>query len=410
MASGHIEQRIAKDGRVSFRCRWDAGTDTRGKRLQGSRTFTAPPNAGVRQIAATRRLAERFLADLAAGEEADPGQLTVGALLEQWLAAREREVEPATVYRYASVIRLHLVGSLGHRKLRGLSALHIERWIAVQLDGGAAPASVRLRLAVLKAALRQAVRWRLLTHSPADGVAPPRAVPGPGRALSLSELAALLAVADRDPHRAFWRVLLFGGLRIGEMLALRWDAVDLSTSAVTVRRTLSSDREGHVTERAGTKTHRERVVILDEATMTALREYRDQARFTVAAAGMTWSDARPVFATVTGRPSHATHWGKRWARLVCAAGLAPVRLHDVRHTQGSRLAEAGVSPAVLAARLGHSPATLLGIYQHADAAGQRAAVEALAASLTSGNVPVAVPTTSPAANASRPNAKAERGA
>lgn len=89
------------------------------------------------------------------------------------------------------------------------------------------------------------------------------------------------------------------------------------------------------------------------------------------------------------------------------AGLDHLRLHDARHTQSSRLADAGVSPAVLAARLGHSPETLLGIYQHADADAQRAAVEALAEALKTIAVPTHVPTISGTARFALPNAQEE---
>lgn len=147
------------------------------------------------------------------------------------------------------------------------------------------------------------------------------------------------------------------GMRRGEVLGLSWRDVDLKAGRVEVRRSLVPIRGDLVFSTPKTDKGR-RQVALDPGTVAVLREHRRHQVEARLEWGPAYQDQGLVFPTEDGTPMHPDRL--RWAfhRIVKAAGLPSIRIHDLRHTHAFLGLRAGVHPLVMSQRLGHSTVAL----------------------------------------------------
>jgi integrase len=155
------------------------------------------------------------------------------------------------------------------------------------------------------------------------------------------------------------RVSAYAGLRLGELLALRWRDIDFARQVITVGRAMSAGIE------TSTKSGRMRRVPLTDQAAAALDHVSRRSDYV-------GPDER-VFCNVLGRT--LDHWAlrRRYRRAQKAAGLRPLRWHDLRHTYGSLLAAHGVDLVTIQAVMGHSALATTGRYLHARPASDQAA-------------------------------------
>jgi integrase len=147
--------------------------------------------------------------------------------------------------------------------------------------------------------------------------------------------------------------------RRGELVALRWRDIDFVARKITVRRALSGD-----TELRSTKSRRFREVPLPDQAAAALDRLSRRGEF-----------AGPddyVFANRLGRRLDPSALRRRFERARDAAGLEPLRFHDLRHTYGSLLVAGGIDLASVKASMGHSHIATTERYLHARPAGELA--------------------------------------
>lgn len=210
---------------------------------------------------------------------------------------------------------------------------------------------------VLHRALARALRWDWVWINPASNAKPPKYRPADIRPPSPAQVTALLADVERDDRLfgTFLRLAATTGARRSQLLALRWNDVDLERGARSFTRALVEGPDGPVL--APTKTGRTYRVELDRVTSNALAEHHATAE----------SDGSSfVFRHADGRPWLPNYVTKRFIAARTHAGLARFRLHDLRHFMATQMLEAGVSIAIVSQRLSHARAsTTLNVYAHA---------------------------------------------
>jgi integrase len=170
----------------------------------------------------------------------------------------------------------------------------------------------------------------------------------------------LLAEPGVAYKRELVRVAAYAGLRQGEPLALRWSDVDFAGRALTVARALSLGIE------SAPKSGRVRRVPLPDQAAAALDRLSRREDFT------TLEDR--VFCNVLGRALDGSAVRKRFKRARDAAGLRPLRFHELRHTYGSLLAAAGIDLVSIQAVMGHSALSTTSRYLYARPASEQEAV------------------------------------
>jgi integrase len=222
---------------------------------------------------------------------------------------------------------------------------------------GLSPRRVVYIHAVLRRALVTAERWGMVSRNVAKLVDTPRVTRHEITPLTPEQARVLIESAVADRHRALWLTALGTGLRQGELLALRWEDVDLEEGRLRVRHSLANvDCELTLQE---PKTNRSRrSLVLPEAVTVALRAHRTRQRMDRLAAGSRWVDSGHVFATMLGKPHHAATITRCFDDALDRAGLPKVRFHDLRHSAATFLLAEGFTLEDVKNLLGHNTIVL----------------------------------------------------
>ena len=306
------------------------------------------------------------MADASKGITADGGPKTVGAFLTSWLEDTVRgSVRKSTYDRNESLCRVHLIPVLGKKKLKTLGAADVAGFYRSRLDFGCSPASVHKMHETLHKALKQAVRWGYMTKNPADDVDPPKVHTEEVTPLTRDEARRLLETVRGDRLEALYVVALHTGLRQGELLALKWEDLNLEGKTLQVRRTITKD--GGKLAVGPTKTAKSRrTVKLTRDAVAALRGHLTRQLEEMEGLGDYFQENGLVFCTLKGTLLNPTNLRKRsFAPLLVRAGLPHMTFHQLRHTAATILLLKNVNPKIVSEMLGHaSIAITLDTYSH----------------------------------------------
>jgi integrase len=360
---GHIRKR----GKDSWAVVIELDRTPDGHRKQKWHTVRGDKRDAERELA-------RLLNDVATGEYVEPSRMTVAEFLEQWLETyANSNVTPRTYERYQEIVRLHLIPALGSSLLTKLTPLQIQTHYAKSLQagrkdgkkGGLSPTTVLQHHRVLHKALECAVLWQIIGRNVADAVQPPRRVRREMQTLDAEQVRKLLQEAEKSEHYSLIYVAVNTGLRMGELLGLKWEDLDFAECTAQIRRSMQRIAGGGMVA-SDTKTHRSRrSVSLQPTVMEVLKTHKvNQARERLLA-GEAYVNNALVFATPLGAPVDPSNLSKAFRRLLKSARLPRVRFHDLRHTHASLMLKAGVHPKIVSERLGHSAIGItLDTYSH----------------------------------------------
>lgn len=289
------------------------------------------------------------------------GAMTVGEYLDQWLAeVAAKQVRPSTYTGYETNVRLHIKPLIGSKKLAKLTARDVRKMIETLRSkplsrgtGIMSDRAVQYVHATLRSALEQACREELISRNVAKLVQASVQEARQHEPYSAEESKQLLAQAQRHRLHALWVVLVMLGVRRGEALAVRWTDVDLDVGTLAVLASLQ--RVGHELRRVPTKTRGSlRTIPLPAPCVEALRAHRARQNADRLAAGARWVATELVFTTRHGTPIEPRTVNRMFQTLTAAAGLRPVRVHDLRHGCVSLLLSLGVPPRTVMQIVGHT--------------------------------------------------------
>jgi integrase len=317
----------------------------------------------------------KALSDLNRGAFVAPHKLTVGQWLKTWLWEYKRPgVRPLTFMSYEALVRCHLQPTLGHIPLRDLRPDQVQGFYNAKRDAGLSPRTVRCLHTVLHGALKQAMKNQLVMRNISEATTLPRKHTRKIRPFTLDEMHRLLTAIQQD--RWFPAVLLdLGtGLRRGELLALRWQDIDLQTGLLQVRQSLERVKI-HGTTYEGKKTrllfqepktsYGRRTVPIPEDIVEELKRHKARQAQEKLLLGPAYEDHGLVFCHPNGQPIDPKSFSRRFEWMLKSASLPHLRFHDARHTFATLMLELGESPKTVQSMLGHSSiAITLDIYSH----------------------------------------------
>lgn len=321
-------------------------------------------------------------------EELSPDMLFSDYML-YWLRIVRPAVQETTWSSYCFNVKDHIVPyfePLGVT-LAGLQARQIQSFYLHELEALKATSVLRLH-ANLHKALKYAVRLDLIPGNPVDKVERPKPEKYMAAYYTAEELEQLFAAARGHRLELIIQFAAFYGLRRGEVLGLRWDAVDLDAGTLTVRHIVTNTSiEGKQVliqaDRAKTKSSLRTLPLVD-AFAQRLRALKEQQEYNEQVCGSCYNRKYKGYLFVNEMgdlilPNSVTDG---FARLLAENGLRKIRFHDLRHSCASLLLKQGVPMKQIQEWLGHSDiSTTANIYAHLDAQSKQLSAETMAETL-----------------------------
>lgn len=226
-----------------------------------------------------------------------------------------------------------------------------------------------------------AVRWQVIFSNPCDRVRPPKVLPEKAKYYDEVQAVQLLEFLDQEEDTQFIvaiKLLLFSGMRRGELLGLEWSDVDFKNQLIEINRTsLYLPDKGVFTDTTKT-TSSQRAIKLPDSVMTMLRQYKTYQTEIRLKCGDEWINNDRLFTTWNGAPMHPDTTSDKFHKFIVKNNLPDISLHSLRHTNATLQIASGVPLPTISKRLGHSfQTTTSKIYVHAIRSAEEAAVEAL---------------------------------
>ena len=315
---------------------------------------------------AQARLDEKLLA-VNAGSSRPESSVTFGWFAEQqWKPLVFPTFKASTQHGYKAVLANHVLPAWKEWRLRDIERLAIQQWVAEKFAKKTGWQTIRNSWVLLSGILESAVEYGYLQTNQARGIKFPQK--GLKEKPAIIEGESLVKLLDElgEPYRTMVQLIAATGLRIGELLALRWSALDLNIGTLAVRESVFEGRfQAQKTVKAV------RTIPLGAHVVAVLSKHRDTS--------CRQGPNDLVFGNRKGEPFRESKMLTRVLQPAAeSAGLGRVTWHQFRHIHSSLLNDLRVPAKIAQEQLGHaSISTTLGIYTHVVDASHRAAVTAV---------------------------------
>ena len=362
---------MRKRGESSWQLIVHVGADAEGRKRYTSKTV----HGTKRQ--AQRALAE-FVTEVTKGGVVATEPLSVEQVARGWLKAKAPRLSPSTVNRYEVAIK-HIVPAIGKIPVARLRTRDVENFYGDLLAQGQSGSSIRKVHWAMRQSLAWAKRQGYVATLATDGVELPplgerKLEPPP----SLDVRAVIeRALADDADFGTLVAFMAWTGCRRGEACALRWQDLDLDAGEVVFRRAIVAIPGG--TKEKDPKTGEARRIALGSAAVQLLGNHRDRCQARAEACRATLAPKAFVFSPDPAgrRPWHPYTISHRFVAECKAAGVPPIRLHDLRHHSATTLLKHGASVGEVMDRHGWKTMAMVSRYRHLLQAEDRGAAEAL---------------------------------
>ncbi|MBC7242350.1 MAG: site-specific integrase [Anaerolineae bacterium] len=308
---------------------------------------------------------------------------TVADLIRSWLETCEPTLKPKTLVSYKQTCDLYIRPVLGQMRLDRLKPHHVQKLVN-DLQREDKTRTAQLVYVLLHRACRLGVMWGWLIENPCDRIVRPRYAPARKELWTPDQLRAFL-----EGTRDHWLYPLFllavaTGARLGELLALTWEDVDLNAGTLTIRRSLHRIAGQWVVGEPKTSAGVRTIALPTEAVSALKRQRAIQAQLRLKA-GASWQNSGLVFTGEHGQPLSQSTVQHALRRECQRLNLPPMTPHGLRHLHASLLLEAGLPVTQVSQRLGHAtPQVTMSVYAHALRRPDHEAVEAIRSAIAAG--------------------------
>jgi integrase len=367
---GHVRER----GRGNWYAVLSVRDPETGKRKV---KFHALPECKTKREA--QNVCARMITEISSGSYISTSKTTLRQWAEHWVSIgcpgskRRKEVGQRSIERYAELLRCHVLPTLGDRPLHKLQSSQIDS-LYVNLADKLSPRTAHHVHIVLGACLGTATRTRQIARNPMREVVkvPSPGEPDHGMVLDQDQLRVLVQGFKRRSFFPMVAVAAFTGARRNEILALRWDDLDVTNKTLRIERALEATAKYGMRIKEPKTARGKRTITIDDDLIALLVAERE--RYLRIVAGVPDSanvdlslvklppDALMFPGSGFTKPRHPNAVSKEFKRKASALGFSGLRFHDLRGTHETLLLDQGVPVHVVAARCGHDPAVMLRSY------------------------------------------------
>ena len=364
--SGHVRKRETKNGQLTYQVIIEEPPDaTTGKRHR--KYFT---------IHGTKKEAEKFLRDTITDMEnqtyVNPTKVTLKEWMNEWYNTYPSgHLSESTLRGYLYQIENYIIPALGKIPIQNLSAIQIQKWvndISAESPVSHKPMSARTVKNIflnLSAAMEQAAKLGLIKKNPCRDIILPKRQAYQVEVYNEQEIDKLIQAAKGTDMEVPVMLTLSLGLRRGELIALRWENVDLSKGIIHICENRVDGLDGKVVTKAPKSQAGIRDLPLSPSLISMLKKHKIEFSKKQLKYAVGYNNDDFVICQHNGNPYKPFSFTKKFRTLLKQNNLRHIRFHDLRHTNASIMLSQGISPKVAQQRLGHSDfSTTMNIYSH----------------------------------------------
>ena len=233
---------------------------------------------------------------------------------------------------------------------------------------------------LISSILTAAVQWQVIPSNPCQRVKPPHVEYKEAPVLDEEQTAELIKCLQSEPlkYRSAVMMILYTGLRRGELCGLDWADIDFKTGIIHVTKAVQYLPDKGIYEDTTKTKQSNRAIRLPNDMIELLKEYRTEQYQTRLMLGDQWNDSGKVFTNETGGVIYPDTLSSWFREFIKRHNLPDAHIHTLRHVSATLLIAGGVDIATVSKRLGHAnKSTTLNIYTHAIKSADEAAAEML---------------------------------
>lgn len=368
-----------------YEIRVSCGVDINGKRLGKSKTWIPDEGLTPRQIEKELERQKVLFEEEVKNGICPDDKIKFVDFSKRWMQEYAKSnLTIKTYHRYGDYLE-RINQSIGHLKLKDITPLHLNQFYRSLeedgvnkkkkydadgnlINGRLAPKTIVDHHRLISKILATAVKWGLIEKNVAKRADPPKIPYREISYLNEEQVCEMISLLDDEPiqYRTMITLLVYTGIRRGELCGLEWKDIDFENQVMRVSR--SSQYVGDkniITKEPKTKSGI-RKFTLSITACEMLKQYKLWQLEQRLKAGDRWEECDRLFTTWNGTPifpDTVTDW---FAKFIKRTDLPYVTLHSLRHTNATLMIAEGTDVCTVSKRLGHAnTATTLNIYAHA---------------------------------------------
>lgn len=386
-----------KKGR-GYEIRVSCGIDINGKKLGKSRTWIPEPGMTPRQIEKELDRQKILFEEEVRNGVCPDNKIRFADFSKRWMEEYAKiNVTIKSYVRYECYLkRINL--AIGHLKLKDITPLQLNAFYrSLEAEGvrkknkydsegnlieGArlAPKTILEHHRVISKVLSTAVKWGLLEKNVAERADPPKIPHREMSFLNEKDVIKMIELLDEEPiqYRTMITLLVYSGIRRGELCGLEWKDIDFENRVMHICRSSQYvGKQTMITKEPKTASGIRHFTLSRTACLMleTYRKWQDEQKIDL---GDQWQECDRLFTAWNGSPIHPdviTDW---FAKFIKRSGLPYVTLHSLRHTNATLMIAQGTDVCTVSKRLGHAnTAITLNVYAHALRSKDKEAAECL---------------------------------
>ena len=361
------------------------GYNINGKKLRHTKTIQLDPNL-------TPKKKEKLLQDEVHDFEKEvkaglylKGNMKFKDFTDKWLHDyAEKKLSPTTLDRYKTLLT-RINESIGHIELQELRPNHLMNFydnlaekqmsnVPIRNEKGEiigyknlSPKTILHHHRLISSILTKAVQWQIIKENVASRVEPPKVPKHESPYLDEVQAKKLIKLLENVPmqYKTAIDLLIYTGLRRGELLGLEWKDIDFTLKTMNiVRSSAYVNRKGMISKETKNLSST-RIIDLSDNVIVLLKNYQRWQSEKRIAMGDQWHNTDRLFTQANGLPMNADTIGQWFTKFISKTDLPKVTLHSLRHTNATLMIASGADIRSVSGRLGHSnTSTTLNIYSH----------------------------------------------
>lgn len=313
------------------------------------------------------------------------GNIKFKDFADKWLQDyAENKLSPTTLDRYKTLL-VRINESIGHIKLEDLRPNHLINFynnlteknmsnVPIKNEKGEiigykklSPKTILHHHRLISSILTKAVHWQVIKENVANRVEPPKVPKHESPYLDEVQSKELIRLLENEPmqYKTAITLLIYTGLRRGELLGLEWKDIDYNNKTMNiVRSSAYVNRKGMITKDTKNLSST-RIIDLSDSAIILLKNYQKWQNERRLAMGNQWHNTDRLFTKTNGLPMNVDTIGQWFKKFISKTDLPHVTLHSLRHTNATLMIATGADIRSISGRLGHSnTSTTLNIYSH----------------------------------------------